>query len=171
MGKTSTSDLEISQKRCDDLIDQMNHLKEENKYLSEAVSLHKEEVKRLNISHEEQINAVGMENLSLKLKVADQDEQIRKMKLLLQDNKTHFGKFMDLKNENANLKDMVKSIESNVKIPRGQLTKLKVDIRNNEVTTAVPPIIKWPSSITPRSARRINVDPSNSPPPSPRSAA
>ena len=93
------------------------------------------------------------------------------MKLLHQDDKTPFGKFMDLKNENATLRDIVKNIESNGRpannrASQGQPSRLKV-----ETITAPPPGIKWHSSITPRSARKYNIDPSNSPPPSPRSTA
>ena len=87
---------------------QMNLLLEENKHLSGAISLHEEEIKRLNTNYGEQMNIVGVENSSLKLKVADLEEQIKKMRFLLKTTK-HFGKFMDLKNENANLKDKMKS--------------------------------------------------------------
>ena len=52
--KTWTSDLETFQNRCDNLLNEMNHLREENKYLGEAISLHQEEIKRLNTNHEEQ---------------------------------------------------------------------------------------------------------------------
>ena len=170
---TSAADLEVANNRCDELTNQMNLLLEENKHLSGAISLHEEEIKRLNTNYGEQMNIVGVENSSLKLKVADLEEQIKKMRFLLQDNKTHFGKFMDLKNENANLKDKMKIIESSSsKVPMGQPAKLKLDTSIMDTIAVVPPGgVKWPSSITPRSARRCNIDPSNSPPPSPRSTA
>ena len=101
----------INSKRDKKLIEELerdcSRIQGDNRVLIDAMknSQHEIEMKLRQIydEHEEAMNAIGLENLTAKLKISDQEEEIRQLKEAILGNKSQFGKFMDLKYENSQL--------------------------------------------------------------------
>lgn len=151
--------------RCQDLGREFNLAKAESKFMEDALKQSELNLSQMVTKHEEQLHSLSIEKLSMKLKLTDLEEENARMRAQLSDKRSHFGKFMDLKYENAALKNRVQTMH--IKPP----IKVRADNPETIGTQTTSGGVKWISSITPRSGRKGMIDPSLSPPQSPRSLA
>ena len=96
-------------RQCEGLVVTIQKLEAEN---AQTLIYAREAEQRLLADHDHQLHGLLGENAKLHLRIVEQEEQIDRLTAALMGNKSHFQKFVELKQENVVLHSELKNIHS-----------------------------------------------------------